>query len=248
MGNENPRPYRSMVYNRHGNLAYVTELNMPLAERYMSLTDMRRHIIITDSDKRPESQTTKVSSDTLAFKSVEPISKLTEIRFSPKPYHTLTCQEDKFEIQVHHKLIDDHVRSGNYKDYGKEYLMQLNKTIKKGLLESLFHEKLGWKDQHQNYLLYGMFGSVLGPAFADQAMRIGVDPRDFASLSVLYLIVNYLSLNSSFNLAKRGENPYPPRIRRNLSELWLPLIPVEKAGLGTAFLLRHGKNLIKERK
>src|SRR5205823_14317199 len=42
-------------------------------------------------------------------------------------------------------------------DYNDKFLRQLNKAVKAGLAESLFHEKLGWNDQRWAYMQYTMY-------------------------------------------------------------------------------------------
>lgn len=63
---------RKIVYNRTGNLATTTQLNEQAAEKFMRRADMRRDIIIVDSDQRPQRTAVAVSSDTLAMRGVPP--------------------------------------------------------------------------------------------------------------------------------------------------------------------------------
>ncbi|MEK7182614.1 MAG: hypothetical protein AAB694_00440 [Patescibacteria group bacterium] len=43
-----------IVLNRTGNLSEITQLNEEIADGFMKRTDMRRDIVIVDSDRKPE--------------------------------------------------------------------------------------------------------------------------------------------------------------------------------------------------
>lgn len=56
---------RGIFYNRAGILSTTTQVDQVKADQFMRVADMRRDIIFTDSDQKPERNAVAVSSDTL---------------------------------------------------------------------------------------------------------------------------------------------------------------------------------------
>lgn len=63
---------RQILYNRSGILSDTTSLNRGIAEQFMRVSDLRRDIVIIDSDKKPARSTVAVGSDVLAWRSIVP--------------------------------------------------------------------------------------------------------------------------------------------------------------------------------
>lgn len=237
-------PPAQIIYNRTGNLSTTTKLNQKVADEFMGRGDMRRDILIVDSDVKPETNTIAVGSDTLAFRAIEPIRKLTEVRFKPKPFHTLVRQDSCFEIQVHERIIDDKVRKEHFIDrsnYEEQFLKLLNKAVKSGSTQALSQEKLGLPDQAINYGLYCVY-FIWRSTFA---LLLGVNP--LAEPLVFFLF------NGAINLCSEGVRPIkryrrfvPPHRRRfsNLVEAISPLVQIDKWIAGWLFLARHGDKVI----
>lgn len=161
---EKPPPSHQVILDRTGSLSQVTTLNREVADEFMRRGDMRRDVFIIDSDKRPEGDTVAVGGDVLAWRVIEPITKLTEITFRPKPLHTLTRNDRSWQVAVHERIIDEKVRKDHpvdRSDYDEIFLSQLNKASKSGLADALTHEKLGLHDQMGPYIGYAFLGATV---------------------------------------------------------------------------------------
>lgn len=255
-------PECRITYKRSGNLATVTKLDQEKADEFMFRADMRRDMVIVDSDKPVQKEAVNVSSDTLAFRAIEPIHRLTQIRLKPKPFHTLICEDEKFRAEIHERQIDDAIRSRHFidrSDYNTQFLQKLNQATKDALLESLFYEKLGWNDQKTNYVFHlGYFcmaplfifilkveNMIPGPLQGYEPWLM--IPGFFAANVLGNSIVNYINWQVHAILTIAGVNkPFASTgfSRHDGKELLLPLVPIEKYVAGRRFLDRNGSDLI----
>lgn len=223
-----------VIYNRTGNLSQTTKLNKEKADDFMKVSDMRRHILIVDTDVQLKKDAVSVSSDTLAFRFIEPISKLTEIRFRSKPFYTLVKRDSNFEIQIHDRAIDDKIRLNHFidrTDYNEQFLKLLNKAVKSGLSESVFREKLGFRTHDASYGFYlgWFFWAVI---LNIQHDRSPIMPMNIIGLFPIHIVGNYIKGNVN------------PENSRPWNESFMPLVPVDKYFLGLIFLARNGKNIV----
>ncbi|MDO8639335.1 MAG: hypothetical protein Q7R53_00280 [bacterium] len=242
-------PNCRIIYERTGNLSTTTQLDQDKADKFMLASDMRRNILVVDSDVRKETEVVSVSSDILAFRAIEPIRRLTEIRFRPKPFHTLNKWDRSFEIQVHERAIDDKVRSNHpidSSDYKNQFLKMLNVAIKSGVAESLFQEKLGFGDQWRNYSVQLLANTIFAPLIISST----TEAKGALVWSSLFLMYN---LYCNFRLYEKAieikqlypKLTLPPWIpTRKPWEMFLPTLPVDKWILGRIYLSKHGSNLV----
>lgn len=242
-----------ILYQRGGTLSQTTQLNEECAQGFMSTADMRHDIRITDSDKKPEYNSFPVSSDTLAARRTEWIKNL-NLQFREDPLHTFICDDDGYEIQVHERVIDQKIRDGHYvdrSDYNEQFIKMINQETKRGLSQALFHEKLRLGDERlrTKYLFNALILMVNGYSVA-----MSPTPEQIAISASLY----YLTYNVPLNIAGYfhhkytqatnqflGTNiPTPADCRRNISEVFLPNIPVDRWARGKFYLLKHGNNMV----
>lgn len=246
---QNPEPVNHrMVYNRSGNLATVTQLNQEMADNFMRRADMRLDIVITDTDTPPENNAVAVSSDTLAFRAIEPIRKLTEVRLKPKPLHTLVVQDDRYLVQIHERQIDDKVRSNKYidrSDYQEQFLRLLNEAVSAGTSQALSWEKLGFTNHKYVYALYAMsFMNDSGFFNTMSNMHIPLWVT-IPTVIVAYGAVVHPTMHILVKPFSIIENkPNHPAIRHSWKEAPLPLLPVDRWIAGKIHLARHGQELV----
>jgi len=249
-------PYRQIINRRSGNLSSTTKLNKPVADEFMERTDMRRWIIVEDSDKLSEASAVAVGSDVLAWRAIKPFNELFAQTFKSQPLHTLVRKDgdpkenNHWLILTHERIIDQKVRDKSPADrseYGKQFLQLLNKAVKSGLAEALFREKLG-PDQALTYGGYFLWGSALSVGLLNNGSEA------FLPWALHFYEIN-VSVNLCSGILRLMQNviPQPLRgedmrqlyfMRSNLKEAWLPLLPIDKWVLGRLYLAHHGNNFI----
>lgn len=247
---------RQILYNRTGILSDTASLNRGIAEQFMRVSDLRRDIVIIDSDKKPERSTVAVGSDVLAWRSIVPLGELTKIVFRPQKFHQVELVEDQYQILIHDQIIDDDLRKScqDRQDYEIRFLARLNSSVKGGMAEALLWEKVGFRDQYPNWMLY--IGGA--PSFAS-FLALG----EFKAATIIlgfivicgHLVCSAFS-NSRFQLYKRLSGRFrefipgfqldlPPYINpRGWKEAILPTVPVDKWIKGRRLLAKHGDELI----
>ena len=237
-------PPHRMIYSRSGNLAVTTQLDQKKADDFMRKADIRRDIVIVDSDTPAENNAMPVSSDTLAFRLIEPIHKLTEVHFHPKPFHSLVRRHDHFELQVLERTSDDKIRSGHpidQSDYNKQFLGMLNGAVSAGTAEILTSEKLGIHDQFVPYTAESLYSSALA---ASSALN-GENPLKWSSL-ILILVFN-IGFNSLYHVVNNSEVALTANVhtRRDIASCLIPLpLPAERWIYGQYYLARHGDQMV----
>lgn len=248
-------PYRIIIYNRTGNLAKETRLDQAKADQFMRVADMRRTIEIVDSDALPQRSAVAVGSDVLAFRSIEPINRLTAQIFKAQRYHTLVRDDNTWTIQIHERQIDADVRNGHFidrADYNRQFLGFVNRAVRGGLQESLWREKLGY-DQAPGYFIYSLL--LTSPSCQQNiealvAHTVNVDSL-FNSL-IAFFGVNLLAQAYSYLDIIRTKSMYgdifidrkrSPRLR-DWKEALLPNVPIDRWLRGTFYLATQGEELI----
>lgn len=249
-------PYRTILYNRNGNLATETALDQEKADQFMRISDMRRDIYILDSEEPPQRSEVMVGSDILAFKAIEPISKLTAQVFKSRQYHTLVRDDDAFEVQVLERQIDTDIRVGHFldrSDYNDQFLVLLNKAVRDGLKEALFREKLGLHDQGTAFLAYGL---LMLPAYVQNTEALMGNGQFVEAIAWLriFLGINLMIQFGSYLYEWSDKAIYGddivydrkrnPSLREDWKEAWLPLVPIDRWMRGRLYLATQGSNLI----
>lgn len=249
---------REFIYNRTGNLSTTTEVDEEIAAKFMRVSDLRRDIVIVDSGKEPETNTVSVNSDTLAWRTVAPLSELAKIVLKPKKSHQVEIVDNQYIISIHDQIIDDDIRKKPYQDredYERKYLGRLKKEVKDATAEVLFAEKLGFSDQKVNYLSYSVITGFL-------SMDIALQYYLAASLYVAFTFglthpLTNIVQNKRFMDIKRLDEigtrmfpgffkPFmPPDVNyRPWNQIFYPVIPVDKWIIGRRFLAKHGEELM----
>lgn len=239
-------PSHKIIYNRGGNLSAVIQLDQEKADKFMKVADMRRDIVITDSDTPSEQSPVPVSTNTLAFCLIEPITRLTEIHFRPKPLHTLVFRNDHFELQVLERAIDDKIRSGHpidQVDYNEQFLKMLNKTVRTGISEVIGSEKLGIRDQGLMYLFQGVY---LSQFLLNFTMHNGASGQWWNHL--LIYLSQCIGVNSILHtLDRKDESSLTQRTysRRYPEDCLIPLLfPLDRWIRSQVYLARNGEKMI----
>lgn len=254
-----------IVLNRAGNLSQTTQLNEEIADGFMKRSDMRRDIVIVDSDRKPEVEGVDevvVGHGLLGLRGFRPLRDLTAIEFKPQSFHTLTRKGDyiwqqSWEVAIQERVIDDLIRKKGYidrSDYEEQFLAALNKVVKQGVVQALFQEKLGWHDQKGNYVGYLLYTAAfpINVFFDSKAgthigkiLWLGLLP--ILNIGANYISNRYIEPLQQLNrfLFNNNPPPLPPSFpNRNWKELWLPPFPIEKWIAGRRFLTRHGNQLV----
>lgn len=231
---------RQILYQRTGNLSETTAVNQEVAERFMHVSDLRRHIVIVDSDKKPEGNAIAVGSDVLAWRRISPLSELTRIIVRPQRFHQTELVDGYYRVQIHDFVIQDDIRQRGYQDrddYNRQYLKRLRQEVTGAAAEVLRWEKLGWYDQKYNYVGdVVIFGMLL--TYTISKGRFFPTPWDI----VAYLFAHFGA--EVIHSYRRLVDTPDPAVRRDLTEFWLPFVPVDKWIRGKIFLAQHGEELI----
>jgi len=208
----------------------------------MDISDMRRDIVITDSDDKTEDQTSQVGADILAFKLIPTFDDLRNTVIFRKPSYKIVKSKNQFEIQIFEDSIDKRVREDGYvnrNDYSDQFKHELNRSIKSGLQSCLTSEKLGIQDQILSYATYLGYFSRIPPEFIQSNFHL-FQPHDLIGIPFLSLVANAMH-----HLLHRSSDNIPPNVRRSLKELILPIVPVDKWITGSSYLFFKGNRLIK---
>ncbi|MFA5933323.1 MAG: hypothetical protein WCV81_03630 [Microgenomates group bacterium] len=250
---------KEFIYNRTGNLSQTTALNTALAERFMREADIRRNILIVDSDKKPDGQSVSVGDDILAWRSIAPLTELTKIILKPKRLHAIEVVGNQYKVLIHDKIIDDDIKTKGYKDraeYEERYAATLNHEVRSAASEILFREKLGWHEQKHNYIVY-MFPA----SFILTDLLLADFQGVLFQLGIVTCITNPLinMLQNSFYQQRRKFNelgasflndfdiPIPPDLNyKPWYKAFYPVLPVDKWIKGKK-VLASKENLIVER-
>ncbi|MBI2029795.1 hypothetical protein HYT02_05235 [Candidatus Gottesmanbacteria bacterium] len=229
-------PPRQIIYQRSGNLAKTTQLDIPTADRFMQVSDMRRDIVIVDSDKSAEYEEVNIGDDTLAFEIYNSVRNLGRTFFRGKHSYDLSVEGDQFEVRIHEKQIDHDVRATHYvdkEDYNSQFLRKLNQAIKEGISQSLFREKLGITDQRKNYLFYLSYT----PWLLSEGIQKDLKGELFALGTIVFFWHPILNLADNFTVRRmlhdntgfpRKTFVPPSTQNRSWKEGLLPLVPIDK--------------------
>lgn len=248
------------IYNRTGNLSQTTALNESLAERFVREGDIRRNIVIVDSDKKPEGQSVSVGDDILAWRSIAPLNELTKIILKPKRLHAVEVVDSQYKVLIHDKIIDDDIQKKGYKDradYEEKYTAILNHEVRSAASEILFREKLGWHEQKVNYLSYSfpapfIITNLLSGDFLSSLIHLGVvtcitNPTINIFQNNWYQQRQKLNEIGSYLFDNFPSRPIPPSLNyRPWYKAFYPIIPIDKWINGKR-VLASKENLIVER-
>ncbi|MBI2338289.1 hypothetical protein HYU95_03845 [Candidatus Daviesbacteria bacterium] len=237
---------RQFIYNRTGNLAQTTTLDQELAGLFMRISDLRRDVVIVDSDKKPEKSAVAVGADVLAWRSIAPLSELTKIALRPGKFHQIEIVDGRYRVLVHDRIIDDDIKKRGYQnreDYEGQYLTRLQKEIKSAACEILFREKLGLHDQRINWLVYSMyipniFSDLLRGDYEAAAITLGISI--LAGNSILNV---WRSIEIDRRIMQGDRLPLY-LTPRPWQEILYPVLPVDKWIKGRLLLARYGEELI----
>lgn len=242
---------KRFLYNRTGIMSETTAVNDEVATRFMKVSDLRRHIVIVDSGKEPEKNAVAVSSDTLAWRSVAPISELAKIVHRPRRYHQVETDGDVNIVSIHDKVIDADIRKTTYsnkEEYEQRFLERLQTEVKSAVIGILFEEKLGFREQRHDWITYLIGSPVLLSV---------VSSGDYWNL-VKFGVLEFGLLHPFSNMAEvrefkkweefnrfSGNSFIPPDVNpRSWKKSFYPLLPVEKWAAGRLLLAQHGNELI----
>lgn len=248
---------RHFVYNKTGNLSQTTALNQELADQFIRVSDLRRDIIIEDSDKKPEGTTVAVGSDVLAWRSIVPLKELTKVMHRPKKFHQVETVGSTYRLLIHDQIIDDVIRKKGYQDredYDRRYLSRLKIEVKAGTTEILWGEKLGLRDQITNWPYYFLTAPYLFNYFLTRnyyAIAITLA----STLGLVHPFQNWMrndqftrlqTLQRFFSgLMPDGRVFIPPKITpRSWKQAFYPPLPIDKWIAGRRFLAQYGEGLI----
>lgn len=248
---------REIFYQRTGNLSQETAVNKEVVEQFMRIGDLRRDIVIVDSDKKPEASAVRVGSDVLAWQSFAPLSELTKIIFSRKKFHETSLTDDQYRVKVHDLIIQDDIRQKGYQDrddYNRQYFDRLRTEVKAATCEVLRWEKLGLRDQFPNYFPYFLLISLV-----PQIYDLRNVPLTWVAWPVA-LALAHAVFNQSSNIVARNVQKlqefssrwnldhkvfiHPCTTPREGLGLLAPLVPVDKWFKGRSYLVKHGQELI----
>lgn len=235
---------RQFVYARTGNLSQTTCVDQELADKFMRISDLRRDIIIRDSNKKPDGAAVAVSSSTLAWRwrSVAPISELTKVVHRTKKYHRVETVDDQYHVWIHDQVIDHDIRRVNLdqNDYEQQYLSRIRREVKSAALEVLWSEKMGLHQQRRNWIFYPFYGSYIS---ANLLTRDYLNAMIFLGQLICFI---HPFINIMQNRAYEGRKLFlPPYINpKPWQKIFYPPVPVNKWILGRWFLTKHGNDLI----
>ncbi len=250
---------REMFYNRTGQLSQITGLNKEVAEQFMQITDLRRDIIIEDSGKEPAKDDVAVGSDVLAWRSMLSLSELTKVVHRSRKFHQVETIGHQHRLLIHDRLIDSDIKQEGYQDpedYNRKCLARLRKEAKDGASEILWREKMGWREQMPNWMVYMVAASfLLFNLSRNDYLNVGLDLG--ATIGILHPLFNFRR-NQQFldwqNLQRFARTfipdsnydvTIPPYITpKSWQKAFYPLLPVDKWIQGRVFLAQHGEELI----
>lgn len=219
---------KEIYYNRNGYLAQETSLNPKIARGFMEVSDIRRNIMIVDSPK--------------------PFPEHKRL-FEPIKFRSLEIIGNQYRLMIHDRMLDTDIRrrlgSKNEEKHDAMYLSRLRKEINGGLGDILTGEKLGWKEQRNNYLMYG------GCIFISAMAHMPKDSFETAALKgVVLLFMSHATLSAVSHYCIEPEYDYygaelPPSVNpRTKKTGLLPPIPIDRYVRGKYFLVRHSNQVV----
>lgn len=236
----------NILYRRTGSYAHITQLEETVSTRIMNAARMEHDIIVLDS--KTSSQVSRPSSDTLALKGTAFPSLPTSFRTGPFAFYELfhdVKNEVKvggdvnvgivepggsFELRVNDAEIEKSVQERSYTgvtEYRDNYIRLLDRTVRLGVAEALFREKLGLSGHSREYLPY-LFTIGMGEAMA------GLESSSLAIAIGAYLFTNIYANRDRWEF---GLEFYQDR--SVLGALFLPIFPIDHFVKGVSVLARN---------
>jgi hypothetical protein len=233
------------------------QLNKPVSNAFMSVTDMRADIFITNRKQRRQHNIEELG-DTLIGKSFfVPSLSLRKTKY------TETLREgDQWIIAVDDQQLVQDISSKKTTAAEKQnaFIKEFKHEVHKGLHRVLVAEKLGNSGEFSyafvwNYFNLLMTDVALIPALANQGIDAG-DPQGAASICLQFFFLTNMLVNGANNLmADNPEIPsyigkakrprlYEPFVRLNKAEVFLPPVPVDRLVRGSLYLRKHKDELI----
>jgi hypothetical protein len=255
---EYQHPTRIYLDRYQGVASNTMELNEQVADRFMSVSDIRKNIVITTSSPDRARDYDQLGH-TLVGK------RLQVPRFSARPKNMqVVNDEDAWFIEVNDQSLalqtmNTNTESRNFED---KFTEAFRNEVNNGLRTILKREKLVNGDEFSKPFIvsYGFF--LMEAIISSQFMAISKDATDLTLNSLTALTIcsgtntmvnafNYV-ITKTDNLLTSTRSPLEmnpvrqedPFIRQTKKELPLPTIPIDRLARGVIYLHRHGDKLI----
>lgn len=263
--NKHPKSIHLDTYR--GVACDLMELNDPLADKFMQVSDMRGDIVIV---QKPQDRVRNY--DEVGFVRVAKLLKLPKLDFWRSSNELLqTKKEDgTWYIAINDQELADKVAraQGDNRKFDERFVDSFRKEVKGGLATILKREKLlnsgkynlGFLIGYKGFLVYDL---LLGPVFlADIILSGNIEsmPIFLGGIAALNAVANTANLalagftwvdeklsvpgrfdNTNFYVTTNFTNPF---VKPSLVELIMPPVPVDRLVRGLFYLSKHGDKLI----
>lgn len=264
--NKHPRAIHLNTYR--GVACDLMELNEPIADGFMRVSDMRGEVVII---QKPQDKVRDYNE--IGFVRVAKFLKLPRIDFWKNSNGLVQTRRegDIWYVAVNDQDLADKVArtESNGKKFDERFVDAFQAEVRHGLASCLRREKLLNSGKYNFGFLaayHGIleFDLVLGAAF----LAMAVADRDITSaINAVVIAAGANVVWNTFNLAGAamtyidqrlwGERQFikpltpnfnDPFVRHSLPELVMPPVPIDRIIRGSRYLEQHGNNLINHTK
>lgn len=237
--------------NYQGVAKDLMELNDPVADRFMQVSDMRRDVVVV---QKPQERVQDY--DQLVKFRVPPANqigrnKLVEVKKGENEWFVVVNDQD---------LAQNVARSGDARiKFDDQFLDAFQEEVKRGLRRCLKEEKLLNSRENDFLFMPGyifLLADSLIPVMDFQILLNNPSkvPQATAYLLSIYVIhqVLYNSviardfLLRKLRLIEPSSKADHPFVKNSVSEFLLPPVPLDRLIRGTRYLKKHGSELIRK--
>lgn len=260
--NKHPRAIHLDTYN--GVACDLMELNEPVADGFMRVSDMRGDVVIL---RKPQDRVRDY--DEIGFVRVAKLLKLPRLDFWKNSNGLVQTRRegDVWYVAVNDQDLADKVArmDGDTRKFDDRFVEAFRDEVKHGLVSCLRREKLLNSGQYNFGFLvayHGLLGydllcgaSFLAIAVLDRNISVAANAIAIAASSnTLWNTFNLFQVGMTYvnkrlfgpqNFARSFDpNFNDPFIRHSLPELVMPPVPIDRIMRGNMYLDKHGDKLI----
>lgn len=244
----------------------IMDLNDPVADGFMRVSDMRGDIVII---QKPQDRVRDY--DDIGFVKVAKFLKMPRMDFWGGN-HLVQVKKDNdvWYVAVNDQDLADQVsRTDDKRKFDDKYVEAFKEEVNKGLVACLKREKLLNGGKYNTAFLTGYIDLGLHAAGLSVVLSVGAITRDPAVLGVVgsYVVAKLALINgfnnaltwnhtekSPFSIRRRhsseilsssiGIDYDEPFVKHSLPEFLLPTAPVDRLARGMLYIGKHGDKLI----
>lgn len=244
----------------------IMELNDPVADGFMRVSDMRGDVVIV---QKPQERVRDY--DDIGFVKVAKFLKMPRMDFWGGN-HLVQVKKDNdvWYVAVNDQDLADQVsRTDDKRKFDDKFVEAFRGEVNRGLVACLKREKLLNSGKYNVAFLTGHIDLGANAVLLSLALSLGVITKDPAVLTIATTYVLAQSglinlLNNSLNWSHTENNPLnkylsaapsnlpsskgvsydEPFVKHSLPEYLLPTVPVDRLARGMLYIGKHGDKLI----